>query len=133
MREGDGSELEAAVAAHASHRDSIGVFSGEGLHALPPRSVRLIREKLGEAQIVMFVRRQDFAMNSLLNQYAKAHRVTFDAVKHFERNITDYNPNFDYWRILSLCADVFGMKAVTAIIDDKGPDAVRCPSGCNWN
>src|SRR5271168_3412762 len=58
LREGDGSELEAAVAAHASHGDSIGVFSGEGLHALPPRSIRLIREKLGETQIVMFIRRQ---------------------------------------------------------------------------
>jgi hypothetical protein len=125
LREGDGSELEAAVAAHASHGDSIGVFSSEGLHALTPRSIRLIREKLGETQIVMFIRRQDLAMNSLLNQYAKAHRVSFDAVKNFERNITDYNPHFDYWRILSLWADVFGMEAVTAIILDKGTDAVR--------
>jgi hypothetical protein len=125
LRDGDGSGLQAAVAAYASQSDSIGVFSGEDFHTLPPRSIRLIREKLGKTQIIMFIRRQDLAMNSLLNQYAKAHRVTFDAVKHFERNITDYNPHFDYWRILSLWVDVFGMEAVTTIIADKGTDAVR--------
>jgi hypothetical protein len=125
LREEDGSELEAAVAAHDSHGDGIGVFSGEGLHALPPRSIRLIREKLGDTRIIMFIRRQDLAMNSLLNQYAKAHRVTFDVVKNFERSITKYNPYFDYWRILSLWADVFGKEAVTTITADKGKDAVR--------
>ena len=120
-----GAELQAAIAAYASQSDSIGVFSGEDFHTLPLRSIRLIREKLSKAQIIMFIRRQDLAMNSLLNRYAKAHRATFDAVKDFERNVTHYNPHFDYWRILSLWADVFGMEAVTAIIADKGADAVR--------
>jgi hypothetical protein len=125
LREGDGSELDAAVAAYPSHGDSIGVFSGEGLHRLPLRSIRLIREKLGKMQIIMFIRRQDTAMNSLLNQYAKAHRVTFDEVKKFERKITDYNPDFDYAKILSRWVDVFGIEAVTAIVADKGTDSVR--------
>jgi hypothetical protein len=125
LREENGSELDAAVAVHASRGDSIGVFSSEGLHQLPLRSIRIIREKLGDTQIIMFIRRQDLAMNSLLNQYAKAHRVSYDAVKDFERNITEYNPHFDYCKILSLWAEVFGMDAVTAIIADKQTDAVR--------
>lgn len=125
LREENGSELDAAVAAHALRGDGIGVFSSEGLYELPPRSIRIIREKLGETQIVMFIRRQDLAMNSLLNQYAKAHRVSFNEVKNFERNIAEYNPHFDYWRILSRWTDVFGMDAITPIIADKGTDAVR--------
>jgi hypothetical protein len=102
LREETGSELDAAVAAHASGGDRTGVFSSEGLHELPLRSVRLICEKLDETQIIMFIRRQDLATNSLLNQYAKAHRVPFVAVSDFERNITNYNLHFDYWEILSL-------------------------------
>jgi hypothetical protein len=125
LLEENGSELDNALAAHASHGECIGVFSSEGLYELPPRSIRIIREKLGETQIILFIRRQDYAMNSLLNQYAKSHKVPFNAVKNFERNIAEYNPRFDYCRIISNWAAVFGIEAITTIVADKRVDAVR--------
>ncbi len=101
------------------------MFSCEGFHYLPPRSVRMIFEKLGAAQIVLFMRQQDDAMNSLLNQHAKAHRVCLDEIAEFERNLTNYDPNFDYQAIISKWSDVFGKKAITPVIYDKRTDSVR--------
>ena len=121
----NGCNLDAAVSANAPQNWDIGVFSCESFHLLPSRSVHIIFEKLGAAQIVLFIRRQDDAMNSLLNQYAKAHRVSLDEIVAFERNLTRYDPNFDYKAIISKWSDVFGKEAITPVIYDKRTDAVR--------
>lgn len=123
--EGNGRDLEEAVAVSSSGQWDIGVFSCEAFHELPPTSVRLLRDTLGRSQIVLFIRRQDDALNSLLNQYAKAHRVSIGEVADFERRLTEYNPNFDYRAIISKWADVFGKDGITPIVYDKRTDAVR--------
>ena len=110
--EEDGRDLDAAVAAHPSQGEEIGVFSYEGIYVLPPRGIQIIREKLGTPQIILFIRRQDHAINSYLNQLAKAHRVSFDQVKEFERNAVNYNPEFDYHEIISRWTAAFGVEAV---------------------
>jgi hypothetical protein len=123
--ENNGRDLDAALLANDPQDWDICVFSYERFHNLPPRSVRMIFEKLGAAQIVLFMRQQDDALNSLLNQYAKAHRVCLDEIAEFERNLTDYDPNFDYQAIISNWSDVFGKKAITPVIYDKRTDSVR--------
>jgi len=123
--ENNGRDLDAALSANDPQDWDIGVFSHEGFHYLPPRSVRMIFEKLGAAQIVLFMRQQDDVMNSLLNQHAKAHRICLDEIAEFERNLTNYDPNFDYQAIISKWSDVFGKKAITPVIYDKRTDSVR--------
>ena len=123
--ENDERDLDAALSANDPQDWDVGVFSYERFHNLPPRSIRMIFEKLGAAQIVLFMRRQDDAMNSLLNQYAKAHRVCLDEIIEFERHLTDYDSNFDYQAIISNWSDVFGKKAITPVIYDKRTDSVR--------
>jgi len=123
--ENNGRDLDAALSANDPQDWDVGVFSYERFHNLSPRSIRMIFEKLGAAQIVLFMRQQDDAMNSLLNQYAKAHRVCLDEIAEFERNLTNYDPNFDYQAIISNWSDVFGKKAITPIIYDKRTDSVR--------
>lgn len=123
--ENNGRDLDAALSANDPQDWDIGVFSYEAFHDLPPLSVRIIFEKLGAAQIVLFIRQQDHAMNSLLNQYAKAHRVSLNEIAEFQRSLTEYNPNFDYQAIISKWSDVFGKKAITPVIYDKRADAVR--------
>lgn len=125
LRENNGRDLDEALLANDPQDWDIGVFSYERFHNLPPRSVRMIFEKLGAAQIVLFMRQQDDAMNSLLNQYTKAHRVCLDEIAEFERSLTDYDPNFDYQAIISNWSDVFGKKAITPVIYDKRTDSVR--------
>jgi hypothetical protein len=121
----NGRDLDAALSANDPLDWDIGVFSWEGFHYLPPRGVRMIFEKLGAAQIVLFMRQQDDLMNSFLNQHAKAHRVCFDEIAKFERNLINYDPNFDYQAIISKWSDVFGKKAITPVIYDKRTDSVR--------
>ena len=123
--ENDGRDLDAVLSANDPQDWDIGVFSCEGFHYLPPRGIRMIFEKLGAAQIVLFMRQQDEVMNSLLNQHAKAHRICFDETAEFERNLTNYDPNFDYQAIISKWADVFGKKAITPVIYNKRTDSVR--------
>jgi hypothetical protein len=123
--ENNGRDLDAALSATDPRDWDIGVFSCEGFHYLRPRSVRMMFEKLGVAQIVLFMRQQDEVMNSLLNQHAKAHRVCFDEIAEFERNLTNYDPNFDYQAIISKWSEVFGKKAITPVIYDKRTDSVR--------
>jgi hypothetical protein len=125
LRDGTAPDLDAAVSQTVPQDWDIVVFSCEAFHELSPKSVRIIRDKLGDAQIVLFIRNQADALNSLLNQYAKAHRVTFDDVVDFARNLTEYNPRFDYQATIVKWAEVFGMQAITPIIYDKRIDAVQ--------
>jgi len=123
--EGDGSDLEAAVAEIDPRAWDIGIFSFEALHELLPNRIALIAENLGPAQIVLFIRHQVDAINSALNQYAKAHRISYDAAIQFERHLTRYNPDFDYQAIIGKWVEVFGRDMMTPVIYDKPADAVR--------
>jgi hypothetical protein len=48
---------------------------------------------LGDAQIVLFIGSQPDLINSLLNQFAKAHRVSADEVATFEHELGNMTPN----------------------------------------
>jgi hypothetical protein len=126
LREGNGSDLQAAVSETNSKDWDIGVFSSEDFYRLPPRSVEIIQETLGDAQIILFLRSQPDLINSLLNQFAKAHRVSADECTIFERELRKYDPEFDYRAVISKWSDVFGCQAITPIIYKKGGgDSVR--------
>ncbi len=100
-------------------------FSFEALHELSLNRIQLIAEKLGTAQIVLFIRNQVDAINSSLNQYAKAHRITYSTAIHVERHVAQYNRDFDYQAIIGKWVDVFGRNMMTPVIYDKRDDAVR--------
>jgi hypothetical protein len=125
LREENGKHLDSALAARPLGGQNIGVFSYEELHELPPPGIRIIREKLGQSQIVILIRRQDLAVNSLLNQYVKAHRVSFGQVMDFKLALVQYDRKFDYQATLSRWAHVFGAEAITPIVYDKHTDVVR--------
>ena len=125
LLEGDASQLQAAVS-ETNERDwDIGVFSSEDFFQLPPKSIQLTHEILGDAQIILFLRSQPDLINSLLNQFAKAHRVSADEVAAFERELGKYDPEFDYRAVISKWSDVFGRQAITPVIYEKGVDSVQ--------
>jgi hypothetical protein len=125
LLEGNASHLQAAVLEINVKDWDIGVFSSEDLYQLPPKSIRIIHEILGDAQIVLFIRSQPDLINSLLNQFAKAHRVSADEVAAFERRLGKYDPEFDYRAIISKWSNVFGLQAITPLIYEKGMDSVQ--------
>jgi hypothetical protein len=122
---GDATDLAAAVAECACGKPDMGVLSFEGFHALAPAGIRLVRDVLGDATIILFIRRQDDAINSMLNQMAKEHRVSFERVKEFERTLDRYDPKLDYRETLRRWAAVFGERSVVPIVYEKRTDAVR--------
>ena len=74
--------------------------SSEDFYRLPPRRVELMHKVLGDAQIILFIRSQPDLINSLLNQFAKAHRVSADEVD-LERALGKYDEEFDYRAVIS--------------------------------
>lgn len=125
LLEGNASHLRAAVSETNPTDSDIGVFSSEDFYQLPSKSVQLTHEILGNAQIVLFIRSQPDLINSLLNQFAKAHRVSADEVATFERKLGKYDPEFDYRAVISKWSDMFGRDAITPLIYEKGVDSVR--------
>lgn len=111
-------EAQATGADHA-------VLSYEGFYQLPVTSIRLIRESLGEARILLFIRRQDMHANSWYNQLIKAHRIPFSAVVAFERHSTNYDPTLDHWATLEKWSAVFGRDAIRPVVYDKSQSSVR--------
>ena len=118
LLEGDSSAVATAVEHYREGAD-LGIWSYEGLHELPAASVALFREALGEAQVVLFLRRQDERINSFLNQLVKAHRAPIEWIEAFEASILEYKPAFDYRATILSWAASFGMDAITPLIYDK--------------
>ncbi|HET9383677.1 MAG TPA: hypothetical protein VFO67_00920 [Gemmatimonadales bacterium] len=56
-----------------SARADYAVLSYEGFYQLQTESIQLIRDTLGEARILLFIRRQDAHANSWYNQLVAAH------------------------------------------------------------
>jgi len=112
--------LQEARAAGADYT----VLSYEGLYELPVAALQLVRESIGEAQIVLFLRRQDSLLNSWYNQLIKAHKVTIDEIRNFERSLTDYHLAFDHSATLEKWASVFGWPCQRPLIYEKSSCAV---------
>ncbi|MBK5928006.1 hypothetical protein [Rhodobaculum claviforme] len=122
--DGDDGPLSQAVRAADPARHARAVLSCELFHTLPRPAVACLRRHLGTARIVIFLRRQDAAINSLLNQYAKAHRISHAQVVEFRAAALSALPEFDYAAILRDWEDVFGPGSVVPVIYDKTVDVV---------
>lgn len=107
-----------------SSRADYAVLSYEGFYQLRAESIRLIRDTLGEAQILLFIRRQDAHANSWYNQLIKAHRVPISAIEEFERSATTYDPTLDHWATIEKWTSAFGRNAVHVAIYDKTRSSV---------
>ena len=88
------------------------VLSYEGFYQLPPESIALIKDTLGPARVLLFIRRQDSHANSWYNQLIKAHRVTIAAIDEFERNVAMFDPMFDHAATIEKWSAVFGAEAI---------------------
>jgi hypothetical protein len=106
-------------------RAEYAILSYEGFYQLCPESIRLIRETLGEAQILLFIRRQYAHANSWYNQLIKAHRVPISAIEEFERGATSYDPILDHWATIEKWRSAFGPDAVHVVIYDKTRSSVQ--------
>ncbi len=116
---GDTSSLDAAVTEAESQGAGLAFLSYEGLCDLPTPAIRDVRQKVGSAKIVLFLRRQDQLVNSFYNQLIKAHRSTIDDIEQFEQRLGSYQQSFDYRIILEKWSSVFGRANLRPIIYDK--------------
>ena len=108
-----------------SARADYAVLSYEGFHALPTERIQLVRDTLGDARIVLFIRRQDDHVNSWYNQLIKAHRVPFSEIESFERSTPVYDAALDYAAIIERWGSVFGHNALHILIYEKARCSVR--------
>jgi hypothetical protein len=109
-------EAEASGCAHA-------VLSFEGFSTMPAAAVRAMRAVTGPARIVMFLRRQDDLVNSMLNQLVMAHRTSYEWIEEYESTLADYDPLLDYRALLQVWADSFGEDALVPLLYAKDEDA----------
>lgn len=121
---GDTASLLAAVTEAESEGAGLAFLSYEGLCDLPPSSIRDLRQGVGSATIVLFLRRQDQLVNSFYNQLIKAHRSTIDDIEQFEQRLGSYQQSFDYRIILEKWSSVFGRASLRPVIYDKTRSSV---------
>ena len=121
---GDTSSLAAAVTEAESQGAGLAFLSYEGLCDLPTPAIRDLRQKVGSAKIVLFLRRQDQLVNSFYNQLIKAHRSTIDDIEQFEQRLGSYQQVFDYRIILEKWSSVFGRANLRPVIYDKTRSSV---------
>ena len=101
------------------------VLSYEGFYQLPPESIALIKDTLGPARVLLFIRRQDSHANSWYNQLIKAHRVTISAIDEFERHVSMYDPMLDHLATIEKWSAVFGADAIQPVVYDKCRSSVN--------
>ncbi|HYN07792.1 MAG TPA: sulfotransferase [Vicinamibacterales bacterium] len=121
---GSTSALDAAVTEAESQAAQLAFLSYEGLCDLPTPSIRDLRQKVGSAKIVLFLRRQDQMVNSFYNQLIKAHRSTIEDIEQFEQQLGSYQRSFDYRFILEKWSSVFGRANMRPVIYDKTRSSV---------
>ena len=100
------------------------VLSYEGFYQLRPESIALIKDTLGPARVLLFIRRQDSHANSWYNQLIKAHRVPIAAIDEFERNVARYRPVLDHSVTIEKWSAVFGTDAIQPVVYDKSRSSV---------
>lgn len=119
LEAGNSSLLKAARDEARGARADYAILSCEGFYELPPAAIARIREVIGEATVVLLLRRQDSLLNSWYNQLIKAHKVAIDEIRDFERRLTDYHPASDHFATLQKWAAVFGWECQRPIIYRK--------------
>jgi hypothetical protein len=124
LLKGNISNLLTATAEVADSGAAYGVISCEHLYVLPKASIELLFQVLGPARIAVFIREQSELIESMHNQLVKAHRVNYQRVHEYEKNITCYDANFDHMATIERWGGVFGFDYVTPIVYDKRDDAV---------
>lgn len=107
LLKGDAGPLRAALAEIESSGAPVGVLSYEGFHELPDAALDLLAGEAGEATVVIFLRRQEDVIDSMINQTWKAHRRSYaSALAQEERYLDDPNV-MDYELKLSRLAQRF--------------------------
>lgn len=74
----------------------VGLVSYEELYLLDDSALKQIRSHFPDIEAVLFVRRQDELISSILNQLHKAHRITYAEICDFEREVFKFNRKFDF-------------------------------------
>lgn len=77
-------------------RVDTGLISYENLYQLDDAAVEQIGRRFPNLEIVLFVRRQDELISSVVNQLYKAHRVTYAEIRDFEERALEYSLEFDF-------------------------------------
>ena len=109
-----------ATAAGADHA----ILSYEGFYQLPLDSLAIIKNTLGPARVLLFIRRQDSHANSWYNQLIKAHRVTFAEIEEYEDGISAYDPAIDHLATIERWSAVFGAEAIQPVVYEKSRSSV---------
>jgi hypothetical protein len=118
-------QLEMAIKEGIASSADVGVLSYEALYLLTSPKIELLFHILGDAKVVLFIRRQDQLVNSMYNQLIKAHRVNFEYIKNFESRIENYNPDFDHMLTIKRWGEVCGFDHVIPIIYDKNTSSIE--------
>ena len=116
---GESRKLKMAIKECEERSADVGIVSCEAFYLLTSQQIKILSKNIGQAKVVLFIRRQDQLINSLCNQFIKAHRVNFEYIKNFEASITEYNPDFDYLSTIERWSQEFGFTNVIPIIYDK--------------
>ena len=101
LRERDVAPLRTALAEMEASGAPLGVVSHEGIYGLPDTALDLLATEAGNATIVIFLRSQDEMIDSLLNQFWKAHRIPYATVLArteqyiHDRKVMDYEIKLD--------------------------------------
>lgn len=83
-----------------SDETSVIILSYEEMYKLEKEQIQWIQQIFPDLTVSIFLRRQDQISNSLHNQLHKAHRVNLQSIQKFEKNLLEYNPDYDYQLIL---------------------------------
>lgn len=101
-------------------------ISSEEFFACPPDAIQHLRDRLGPARIVAFLRRPDDFLVSCYNQKIKQPGNGFSApIRRFLDTPEQIAPEFDYRACISAWADVFGDDAIRLETYEAGPPLAR--------
>lgn len=95
------------------------ILSCEGLYMLQEAQIHWLKDSLPDLTAVVFLRRQDQLINSLHNQFHKAHRMSLQKLEDFESHILDYDVDYDHRATLERWTKVVGRESVVPILFDK--------------
>jgi hypothetical protein len=100
------------------------ILSCETLFQLPGPAIASLRDVIGPAAVVLYLRRQDQHADSWYNQLIKAHRIPFSFIVEHEKALTAYDPRLDYAATIRKWQQVFGEDAVHPVLYDKNRSSV---------
>ncbi len=102
------------------------LISSEEFFACPPETIRHLRESIGPARIVTFLRRPDDFLISSYNQKIKQPGNGFSApIRRFVATPDLIAPEFDFLKCVSAWADVFGDQSILLETYEAAPPLDR--------